>query len=270
MSNLLLDEQPILVLPLLATIIGLNEAIVLQQVHYWIKHNERKNRNNKEGFYWVYNTFDEWEKQFPFWSGRTIKRTFKKLEDKNLLIVGNYNKKTYDRTKWYRINYKTLESLATSHSDKMSQCIVTKRHDGKGQSGTMDNDKMTPPIPETTTETNTENNYIYMVFEYWNSKGIIKHREMNKEMKSRINAKLKKHTKDELIKAIDNYKQVLDDPNSYWTHEWELQDFMKPNNVTRFVDKAKPLTKYLKNTRNTNRTEFIPMNDRFDPDKDLF
>ena len=37
MSNLLIDDYPILVLPKLANEIGLNEAIVLQQMHYWLK-----------------------------------------------------------------------------------------------------------------------------------------------------------------------------------------------------------------------------------------
>ena len=37
MNNLLIDDYPILVLPKLATEIGLNEAIVLQQIHYWLK-----------------------------------------------------------------------------------------------------------------------------------------------------------------------------------------------------------------------------------------
>lgn len=33
-SKLLLDKLPLQVMPTLATLIGLNEAIVLQQVHY--------------------------------------------------------------------------------------------------------------------------------------------------------------------------------------------------------------------------------------------
>ena len=37
MSKLLINEHPLQVLPSLATKIGLNEAIVLQQIHYWKK-----------------------------------------------------------------------------------------------------------------------------------------------------------------------------------------------------------------------------------------
>lgn len=36
MSRLLINEQPLLVLPSLACEIGLNEALMLQQIHYWM------------------------------------------------------------------------------------------------------------------------------------------------------------------------------------------------------------------------------------------
>lgn len=36
MSKLLIDDYPIQVLPKLAKVIGLNEAIILQQLHYWL------------------------------------------------------------------------------------------------------------------------------------------------------------------------------------------------------------------------------------------
>lgn len=252
MNNLLLDEHPILVLPQLAKCIGLNESIILQQVHYWIKLNEKSKRNFKDNFYWTYNTFEEWAKQFPFWSMPTIKRVFKKLEESDLLLIGSYNKKAYDRTKWYRINYKTLETLYSQHSIKMTQCIVSKRDNGEYQNDTMDSIKMIPTIPETNTEITTETNYIYTLFEHWNNQGIIKHRELTQARKSATNARLAKYSLDELMKAISNYKQVLDSKGYYWTHKWTYEQFMKPSNVERFTDDAEPLSNFKKNAKGIN------------------
>lgn len=76
MSNLLIDEQPIMVLPNLATNIGLNEAIVLQQIHYWIG----RTNNVRDGNKWIYNSYQNWNKQFPFWSLATLKRTLTSLK----------------------------------------------------------------------------------------------------------------------------------------------------------------------------------------------
>ena len=74
-------------------------------------------------------------------------------------------------------------------------------------------------------------------------------------MQSHINARLQEYSKDELEKAIDNYATVLKSDNYYWTHKWSLQDFMKPNNVTRFTDEANPLDNF-KSNKTTKRKEF--------------
>mgnify|MGYP000459734166 CR=1 FL=1 len=98
-SNLLFDEHPLVVNPELATQIGLNEAIVLQQIHYWTCFNEKAEKNERDGFYWTYNTYKAWQEQFPFWSIMTIRRIIKSLETHGLLIIGSFNKLKVDNIK---------------------------------------------------------------------------------------------------------------------------------------------------------------------------
>ncbi|MDE7204624.1 MAG: hypothetical protein K2O91_22610 [Lachnospiraceae bacterium] len=109
-----LDERPLLVMPKLATLIGLNESIVLQQIHYWLIGKEQRQQDYIDSHYWVYNTYEQWQEQFPFWSIMTIRRTFTKLENMNLLTVGNYNMAEFDKTKWYSINYAALNNLVST------------------------------------------------------------------------------------------------------------------------------------------------------------
>lgn len=98
--SLLDDENPLLVPPKLAQAIGLNEAIFLHQVHYWIK------LLNKE---WIYNSYPAWQEQFPFWSIDTIKRTIINLEKSGYLI--SKQKPSTDRRKHYTVNYRAVEEL---------------------------------------------------------------------------------------------------------------------------------------------------------------
>ena len=139
MSDLLIDDYPLMVLPHLATKIGLNEAIFLQQVQYWLKNTSKTNdkdimaKHYHDERWWVYNTFEQWQEQFPFWSIRTIKRIVTNLENMGLLVSDNYNKMGYDRTKWYTIDYDVLESLENTDSDKLAQSKVTDCPDGKCQ-----------------------------------------------------------------------------------------------------------------------------------------
>ena len=135
-NTLLLDSYPLIVIPELAQAIGLNEAIVLQQVHYWCLHNKNTGNNFRDGYYWVYNSYREWQKQFPWWSERTIKSIISRLETKGLLVSSNYNKLRMDRTKWYRIDHDTLNAIISNIP--------------LGNSCTMDSANLAQAIPDDT------------------------------------------------------------------------------------------------------------------------
>lgn len=97
--------HPVVIDPLLAKDIGLNEAVILQQIRYWAE-NPKVGRE-VDGQRWIHNTYDEWQENFPFWSIATIRRAIASLEELDLICVrqdlGEYSR---DRTKWYTINRK--------------------------------------------------------------------------------------------------------------------------------------------------------------------
>lgn len=112
MSMYLFDEQPIIANKALARALGLNEALVLQQINYWIEINKKSGKNYHDEKYWTYNSIRAWqEKDFDYMSVDTVKRTFAKLEKAGYLLIGNYNKDPRDKTKWYTINDEKLEEL---------------------------------------------------------------------------------------------------------------------------------------------------------------
>ncbi|HED8493894.1 TPA: DnaD domain protein, partial [Staphylococcus aureus] len=155
MSKLLIDDYPIQVLPKLAELIGLNEAIVLQQIHYWLNNSKHK----YDGKTWIFNSYPEWQKQFPFWSLITIKRTIYSLEKQNLLLIGNYNKAKFDKTKWYTINYQTIEGMIRP-SYQNDTTSVSKRDDGVYQNDT------TNTIDYTETNKHRETDDVSKSFKY--------------------------------------------------------------------------------------------------------
>lgn len=151
-GNLLIPEPPLQVLPSLAALIGLNESIILQQVHYWTQSNERSKRPDtfQEGYYWTFATFDKsqregvlsWSDQFPFWNERTIRRAVSRLDEKALLVIGNFNRKPTDRTQWYRVNYPQLRAVSP---------IRTNCPDASGQVVPLHPDNLSGSIIEETT-----------------------------------------------------------------------------------------------------------------------
>lgn len=138
-KSLLLDEYPLLVLPALAKAIGLNEAIALQQLHYWLEN--PKGGVMLDGERWVYNTYEDWQKDnFPFWSVSTIQRTFANLEKMELVI--SKQKAEYDRKKYYRI-----------HHVNLTRWNMPDWNDAEYQDGMIDHAKVASSLTETTTET---------------------------------------------------------------------------------------------------------------------
>ena len=93
---------------------------------------------------------------------------------------------------------------------------------------------------------------IIQIFNHWNSKGIIKHREIER-FKSHINARLKNYSQQEIIEAIDNYSQILKSPDYYWSHKFELDKFMRPSNIDRFLSENNPFDNFKAKGYQTNQ-----------------
>ncbi len=161
MTKLLINEHPLIVLPTLAVKVGLNESIILQQVHYWL--DSRTNKNIKEGKHWVYNTYGQWQEQFPFLSEATIRRSIAHLEKSGLLISKNHNSNSFSKTKWYTINYEKLSELEDSIEAEMSNCSKETARSAQNEQTmrtkrAVDVIKVNSSIKETETTTKTTTN----------------------------------------------------------------------------------------------------------------
>ena len=112
MSKLLIDEAPVYFAKTLAKHIGLEKAIILQQVHFWLEINKREEKNYYEDRYWVYSSFEQWaERDFNWWSQRKLISLFCELCDSEILIKKQLKKEQMDRTNFYTINYEKLNEI---------------------------------------------------------------------------------------------------------------------------------------------------------------
>lgn len=231
MSKLLIDDYPIQVLPKLAEMIGLNEAIILQQIHYWLN----TSKHNYDGKRWIYNSYPNWVKQFPFWSERTVKRTFSSLEKQDLLFVGNYNKAGFDKTKWYSINYKTLNELVAQPSGQNDPTTRTNCHDGVGQNDPTNTRDYTEITTETTSYTSATDVTRERFEEWWK---LYDKKLDKKKAFSLFKSALKEHSYEtimngtrEYLKTITN-KQYQKYPKTFLSQESYLNDFTEETQPT--------------------------------------
>ncbi len=117
MSNLLINDYPLMVLPKLAARIGLEEAVFIQQIHWLCE----RSKNVFDGKRWVYNTYEKWIEMFPFFENKhKIGRIVRKLEELGVLVTTDaYNDIPMDKKKWYRVNYDAavLDFSELQHQD---------------------------------------------------------------------------------------------------------------------------------------------------------
>jgi hypothetical protein len=94
----------------IASAIGLNEALALQQLHFLLEGKRKAPQKNerylKEGCYWVFNSPAEWQQFLPFWSAPTIRRVFASLRQAGLVLTAQHG--GANKSLWYTIDYDGL------------------------------------------------------------------------------------------------------------------------------------------------------------------
>lgn len=107
---------------LLAKELNKTKAIFINQIHYWttVLRNEE---HYHEGRYWVYESYKSWQKQFPSMTARQIQNILISLEEDGYIYVGNFNKKDYDKTKWYAVNYDKVKETLLKQGQKTEDAV---------------------------------------------------------------------------------------------------------------------------------------------------
>ncbi|MDE9466410.1 conserved phage C-terminal domain-containing protein [Xenorhabdus bovienii] len=260
MSLLLLRNRPLVVIPELAVRLGLNEAIVLQQIQYWLI--ETASGIEKNGHRWIYNTIEKWQEQFPFFSESTIKRAFANLKKIGVLRIEQINKSNHDRTNYYSINY---EHASLTDEVKMTPSNNSKPNNRKGQNDPIDKRKLKqsngsecatlngsnwPDLTENTTESTTEsttenycqvpeepNDPAHQVLNYFNQATDSNYRDGKTSM-GYIRARLSEGYATEDLILITDYLIAK------WANDGKMRDYLRPKtlfspeNCAEYFDKA--------------------------------
>lgn len=134
----------------IATKYGVNAAILLQNIYYWIEKNEANGKNFYDGYYWTYNSIKAFAEMFPYMSSKQVRTALENLINEGLLIKGNYNENPYDRTAWYAMTEKAYalfgKEKSNCHNKKIDLTCKANEFCGEGE-----------PIPDNKPYINTNN-----------------------------------------------------------------------------------------------------------------
>lgn len=199
---------------------GIEEAIILNNIYFWIEKNKANNQHFYDGKYWTYNSKKAFADLFPYMNARQIDYAINNLVKNGLIEKGNYNKVGFDRTLWYSITELGYSILQNCEMD------ATKLSNASN--------KIVEPIPDINKQiinTNIkENTKEKEIFDYWNSKKIIEHEKIDDHLKA-IKDALKENTIEQVKTYIDRYAKVIKDTSWYFNTKWRLVEFLKQKNA---------------------------------------
>ncbi|MFF3923115.1 hypothetical protein [Paenibacillus lactis] len=130
-------------------------------------------------------------------------------------------------------------------------CNYGHYHESETKDGPQPDHERTNRGPSADTNKNEKNDkndkeVIKDIFAFWNSLGIIKHRELTQKIKSKINARLEKMSPEEITESMKNYQTVLNGDLYWWSHKFTLEKFMEPKNIDQFLTDNNPFENFRK------------------------
>lgn len=182
--------------------VGVDGAIMLENIHYWVVENKIRRNNIYDGESWTYNSKRAFSELFPFWSEKQIRRILDNLIRDDYLKTGTYNKSAYDRTLWYTLTEKGW-NLWNSNISPNGHIDTPEKSDDISPNGPITLAQKGQPIPLI----NTDNKQtIYNnVISYLNKKANKNFKTTTNKTKDLINARLNEgFTEDDFYKVIDN------------------------------------------------------------------
>ena len=166
---------------------GVECAIILNNIRFWIEKNKANKKHFYDGLYWTYNSAKAFSELFPYFSEHQVRRFLNKLEQLGVIVCSNYNVSGYDKTKWYSVPVNTdFANLQDGLTDLPN--------------GT---DEIVRPIPYINTDRNNIDFDALLVF--FNKVTSKKIKVVNAKAKTQLNARIKDgYTKQDIAKAIIN------------------------------------------------------------------
>ena len=94
------------------------------------------------------------------------------------------------------------------------------------------------------------------IFNYWNTKNIIVHRNINKDIEKAVEKALKKYSEEEIKTCIDRYDEVLKDKDYFYSYKWGLAEFLnRKEGIALFTDEGSKWVNYCEK-KGANNGEF--------------
>lgn len=113
----------------LAVEVGVEKAILLKNIHWWVLKNAKNGVNFRKGKFWTYSSSAALGELFPYMSPASIRRWLQELESERWIITGNFNRRGNDNTKWYSLGNSLIEFCKVNGMDLQTEPNIADQND---------------------------------------------------------------------------------------------------------------------------------------------
>lgn len=172
--------------------------------------------------------YSSWENRLGY-SHKQMVRAIKELTTKNIVIIQIFKGIKGTSSKYFLSRFEEQKKVQNEEQkgeqDKPSNVEGLKKV--KEQKQEQSEEQKTIHSSQYNNLNIISNNIYSLIFDYWISKNIKKHRNLTNDMKKAIDKTLKEYSKDEILEAINNYSIMYNDQSYQWcSYQWGLNEFL--------------------------------------------
>lgn len=209
---------------------GINAAILLKHIYYWVNKNRLNDNNFIDGHYWTYNSVKAFKEMFDYMGERQIRNALKTLEDEGIILVDNYNKDQRDRTKWYTLTDKGFDLLGVGEKEspfvKKENVICQKVEPLPNIIHTNNNINNTNTLNNISL--NNDFKYINIIKDivgFLNEKAETRYKPTSKPTQKHIQARLREGF------TFEDFKTVIEKKVSDWKGDPKMEKYLRPETL---------------------------------------
>lgn len=98
--------------------VGVNAAVVLENIAFWVRANRKAGRHKHDGKHWTYGSTRHFAELFDYLSEKQVRGALDKLITCGYVETGNFNRSAYDRTRWFTLTEKGERATLERQSEK--------------------------------------------------------------------------------------------------------------------------------------------------------
>ncbi len=198
---------------------GVEKAIILNNLRFWLAKNKANRKNMGDGYYWTYNSAEAFTELFPYITRRSMSRYLNELEESGEIISSLRCDNKLNRTKSYSMPEFAIDPhlIEVNCIDQNDQPIgqndqpIGQNGQCTGQIGQCYTDINNTDINKHKREKNKDlsistksddSDKIHFVFEYWKQTMDSARSRLDENRKRLIRNALKKYTDTDLQMAI--------------------------------------------------------------------